>query len=55
VFLLAACVVFPFRLLFEHTEHTLSLNLVHISLTAKLFHDFGCLGAPNGVAEITIS
>jgi hypothetical protein len=30
-------------------------KLVHISLTAKLFPDFGCLGALRGFAEISIS
>jgi hypothetical protein len=29
--------------------------LTHISLTAKLFPDFGCLDALKGLAEISIS
>jgi hypothetical protein len=42
-------------LLFEHTNHVLSFNLVHISLTAKLFSDFGCWDALKATAEISIS
>jgi hypothetical protein len=42
---MAAYVLFPFWLLFEHTNQLLSFKLTHISLTAKLFPDFGCLDA----------
>jgi hypothetical protein len=52
---MAAYVLFPFWLLFEHTNHLLSFKLTYISLTAKLFPDFGCLDALKGLAEISIS
>ena len=55
VFLVAACLIFPFQDPFEHTYQLLSFNLAHISLTAKLFHDFECLDALKGSPEISIS
>jgi hypothetical protein len=47
--------MFPFQDPFEHTYQLLSFNLAHISLTAKLFHDFECLDALKGSPEISMS